>query len=184
MTTTASSFVSELAAAPEAPVVFDIEGRPIRPEYHVTEVKLAHVRAVDCGRGESEWDETLVQLLDGPATSVSGSHLSASKISDIINTGRNALHTPDQAELYFEFSRAHAALRKLAVHSIEYQDDGWLVRLAAVSAVCKPALRHVTENPNADPGCCGVEKAESGAERSCCAPATEDNACGPNLRVA
>lgn len=66
MTTTMSAFLSQIAASPQAPLVFNAEGTDIRPEYHVTEVKLAHIRALDCGRGAAEWDETVAQLLDGP----------------------------------------------------------------------------------------------------------------------
>jgi hypothetical protein len=81
MTTPLPSFLAEISQAQEARLVLHAEGTAIRPEYHVTEIELAQVRSLDCGKGEAQWDETLVQLLDGPATAPdNGVHNVGSKV--------------------------------------------------------------------------------------------------------
>ena len=42
-------FLDLLAVAPDAPLVFSYEGRPVRPGYHVIEVKAGQFSALDCG---------------------------------------------------------------------------------------------------------------------------------------
>ena len=51
---TLESLIDALATTPDAELVFVAEGQDVRPGYHVTEVKFAHVRGLDCGRQRDE----------------------------------------------------------------------------------------------------------------------------------
>ena len=44
-----------LAASRELPLVFRYEGRPVKPGYHVTEVKAGQFSALDCGANPEAW---------------------------------------------------------------------------------------------------------------------------------
>jgi hypothetical protein len=159
-------------------LVFHVEGAQIRPEYHVTEIKLAHVQALDCGRGEAQWDETLVQLLDGPAiTPANGAHMAAQKFAEIAGAGLKGLSASAQGELFFEFGPANTAARKFAVHSIEQTDDTWQVLLGGVRAVCKPALRWSAANSDSANTGSPTTDAVGTLEKACCAPAIDPNTC-------
>ncbi len=63
--------------------MFFTEGRPVRPGYHVTEVKTGRFTAIDCGANPEAWTETFIQLWDvddGDRT-----HMTAGKFVAIIN---------------------------------------------------------------------------------------------------
>lgn len=178
MTTTLSSFLSSIASQPQAALVFKAEGADIRPEYHVTEVKLAHIRALDCGRGQAEWDETLVQLLDGPpATGAGGKHMSAGKFGGITKASLDSFGESARGELFFEFAPANAAARKFAVHRVEYENDVWTVHLGAVSATCKPASRQLSAKSATARGCCATAAKPPPKVSTSCVTAKNDTAC-------
>jgi hypothetical protein len=170
--------LAEISQAPEARLVFHAEGTAIRPEHHVTEIKLTQMRSLDCGKGEAQWDETLVQLLDGPATAPdNGVHMSARKFAETAGSGLNGLRAPAKAELFFEFGPANSAARKLAVHSIEQRGDTWEVQLGGVSAVCKPALPWLAANTNGIRARRKIEEGASAKQGPCCAPTFSPNTC-------
>lgn len=176
---TLNNFIDALSAAPETELIFTVEGEDIQPDYHVTEIKLAHVRGLDCGKQTDEWDESLVQLLDGPAEpSPNAEFMSVATFLKIAGAGDSAIKAFDGSELYFEFSSGNRALSKLSVHNVSVTDGRTIVELGPVSAICKPAFRGQTENVNQS-GCCGTtpEGAAAQAGGACCAPSTSPSAC-------
>jgi hypothetical protein len=53
-----------LAGAKDLPLVFNYDGRPVKPGYHVTEVKAGEFAALDCGANPEAWREIFIQLWD------------------------------------------------------------------------------------------------------------------------
>lgn len=155
MYTTLPSFLTAIGRDANAALVFNAGGPAIKPAYHVTEIKLANIRAVDCGRVESEWTETIVQLLDGPDGSVApdAEWMSAGKFTGIAEASVDGLADPMDGELFFEFAPDHGVLQKLSVGSIEQTNEGWVVQLEPVTAVCKPMQRMSVARPGSG-GCC------------------------------
>ncbi|MDT3686768.1 MAG: DUF6428 family protein [Pseudorhodoplanes sp.] len=45
-------------------LIFQYNGRNVRPSYHVTEVKCGAFKAIDCGANPESWHETFIQLWD------------------------------------------------------------------------------------------------------------------------
>lgn len=141
---TLSGLLEELDKAPAADVVFSVEGRPIQPDYHVTEFKFARLRSMDCGGRLDEWNELLVQLLDGPAKArPNAEYMKAATLSNIASkaASSSAASQEEAGELYFEYSAPGEALRKLSILGVDIRPDKVVLELGPVGAVCKPVIQ-------------------------------------------
>lgn len=149
---------------PALPLVFAFGGERINPGYHVTEVKHAAVRSLDCGRGSDQWDELVVQLLDGSPAS-DEEHMSGGKFLGIVNAALSSLTIQQPTELFFEFSPGNTAIRKLRIESAQSDDQQAVVTLGPEQAVCKPFQR------------AKLAGAQTGATTGCCGPAQTTSSC-------
>ncbi|WP_342361215.1 DUF6428 family protein [Terrarubrum flagellatum] len=142
-----------------APLVFNYQGRSVKPGYHVTEVKAGRFEGLDCGANPEAWSEVFVQLWD---VDESGrTHMPAGKFAAII--GKVAAHTPldPAAKLTFEVSDG---VRPIALHraaSARLAGDAIHVALEPRAASCKPRDRWL-EAQSTLSGCCAPRAA-------CCA---------------
>ncbi len=182
--------IAVLDANSTVPLVFQVDGVAIHPDYHVTEVRFATVSSIDCGRNSAveNWDEIVVQLLDGAAGSKQA-HMRASKFRQIIVRAVEKIGGPQGASLVFEFSPGNKPIKKLRIESIELHQTiepntrqnpsglKLLVRLGGEQAVCKPFQRSKLAQaaarlsagaigPSELSGCC-AGRGES-AKNSCC----------------
>ncbi len=162
---TLEDFLNRVGAQPTSTLVFVDNGEEIKPGYHVTELKSASVRSIDCGRQQNAWVETIVQLLDGHASGA-GSLMPVSKFEAIVRAGLSAMPELADAELYFEYAPKNGAVKKYSVLEIENRDERTLVTLGARKAACKPIERYLETAPVEDTstGCCGF------VASTCCAP--------------
>jgi len=156
---------------------FYFDGKAINPGYHVTEVRHAAIKSIDCGKQSDteQWDEITIQLLDGSPDSTQG-HMSGSKFLGIIGSARKTLSSDAAPYLFFEFAPDNGPIRKLSIESVEQADDEISVSLGSERAVCKPfqrakaakamaALNGVASESSGG-GCCGGSAKPSG--NSCC----------------
>lgn len=158
---------------PGLPLKFYFDGTVINPGYHVTEVKFASIRSLDCGRKSDteHWDELTIQLLDG-STNITQSHMSGSKFTAIVAKALEKLSAEDAPLLYFEYAPNNGPIRKLSVESIESTPNEISVSLGGEKAVCKPFQRLKTAaRSNA------ISTTSSGT--GCCSDGTDskDSAC-------
>ncbi|NNH41860.1 DUF6428 family protein [Rhizobium laguerreae] len=150
-----------LSSAKDFPLIFYYDGRPVKPGYHVTEVKAGQFSALDCGANPEAWAEIFIQLWDieeGDRT-----HMPAGKFHAIIRKVTEHVQLDDTAKLTFEVSdgvrpmqlycAAMPALRAGAIH----------VELSPRPASCKPRDRWLAEQN----------------EVSCCRPSVGKSACCP-----
>lgn len=99
---TLGQLLDELAAAPEAPLVFLYEEQPVKAGYHVTEVKAGAFSALDCGANPEAWSEIFVQLWD--IDEDGKSHMPAGRFSAIIRKVSDHVRLDPAAKLTFEVS--------------------------------------------------------------------------------
>lgn len=125
---------------PEIPLRFYLEGVPINQGYHVTEVKHASIKSMDCGKHTDAWEEILIQLLDGEASSEQGL-MSASKFMSIVRSSIESFSKSSTPFLYFEFSTDNGPLQKLRINSIDCDDRALTIHLTYEKASCKPFKR-------------------------------------------
>ncbi|WFU07463.1 DUF6428 family protein (plasmid) [Rhizobium sp. CB3171] len=151
-----------LAGAKDSPLVFYFNGQPVKPGYHVTEVKAGQFSALDCGANPEAWSEIFIQLWDieeGDRT-----HMQAGKFYAIIRKVTEHVKLDDTAKLTFEVSdgvqpmqlycAAMPTLRAGAVH----------VELSPRPASCKPRDRWLAEQQAQSQSCCGP----SAGKTACC----------------
>jgi len=151
------------ALAPHAakPLVFEYDGRSVKPGYHVTEVKAGTFAALDCGANPEQWTEIFIQLWDvheGGRT-----HMPAGKFSAIIRKVTELVALDPNARLTFEVSDG---IRPIQLHRAATPDErveAIHVALSPRPASCKPRDRWLEEERAKAAGCCASSK------EPCCA---------------
>lgn len=98
---TIAGLLEFLAGYKDRPLVFFYDGRPVRPGYHVTEVKAGQFAALDCGANPESWAEIFVQLWD---VEEDRTHMPAGKFSAIIRKVTEHVGLDHSAKLTFEVS--------------------------------------------------------------------------------
>jgi hypothetical protein len=151
-----------LAGASDLPLVFHYDGRPVKPGYHVTEVKAGQFAALDCGANPESWSEIFVQLWnieEGDRT-----HMPAGKFAAIIRKVSEHVQLDGSARLTFEVSDGVSPMQLYSAAVPELRDGGVHVALAPRPASCKPRDRWLAEEKRKASSCCGQSEVASG----CC----------------
>jgi hypothetical protein len=149
-----------LAVAPDAPLVFSYDGNPVRPGYHVTEVKAGQFSALDCGANPEAWAEIFVQLWDSDEDS--RTHMPAGKFAAIIRKVSDHVQLEPTAKLTFEVSDGERPMALYCASAPRLVAGTFEVSLSARPASCKPRDRWL---------------AEEQAKSSCCGPASTSKCC-------
>ncbi len=151
-----------LAVAPDAPLVFSYDGNPVRPGYHVTEVKAGQFSALDCGANPEAWAEIFVQLWD--IDEDDRTHMPAGKFAAIIRKVSDHVQLEPTAKLTFEISDGERPMALYCASAPRLVAGTFEVSLAARPASCKPRDRWLVEE-QAKSSCCGPASTTS----KCCA---------------
>lgn len=148
--------LARLSGQKEKRLVFFYDGRPVKPGYHVTEVKAGHFAALDCGANPESWSEIFVQLWDvddDPA------HMTVGKFSAIIRKVTEHVALDMRAKLTFEVSDGVLPMQLYRAALPELADGGVRVQLSARPASCKPRDRWLAEQNKAG-ACCGQDSSQ------------------------
>ncbi|MBB3398320.1 MULTISPECIES: DUF6428 family protein [unclassified Rhizobium] len=132
-----------LAGAKDSPLIFYYDGRPVKPGYHVTEVKAGQFSALDCGANPEAWTEIFIQLWDieeGDRT-----HMPAGKFYAIIRKVTEHVKLDDSAKLTFEVSDGHQPMRLYRAAMPTLRAGTVHVELSPRPASCKPRDRWLAE---------------------------------------
>jgi len=144
-----------LSKSADLPLVFETEEKPISAGYHVTEVKHCKVDSLDCGQGVNQWEEIVIQLIDGAARG-SDDHMRSSKFLGIVEKATATLEIGEGWPLYFEFAHNDRAMKKLEVLRVVSSQERTTVLLSAKTAACKPFERAKRAGGVSNTGpCCG-----------------------------
>lgn len=149
-----------LAAHKDKPLVFFYGGRPLRPGYHVTEVKAGQFAALDCGANPESWTEIFIQLWDVNEDE-GRAHMAAGKFSAIIRKVTEHLALDHAARLTFEVSDGVAPMELHRAGLPAIASGEVHVELSPRPASCKPRDRWLQEQKKAS-ACCGP------SEKPCC----------------
>lgn len=150
------------AETPDLPLVFLYDGKPVKPGYHVTEVKAGQFSALDCGANPEAWSEIFVQLWDieeGERT-----HMTAGKFSAIVRKVSEHVRLDGSAKLTFEVSDGVRPMQLYCANAPVAKDGALHVVLTPRPASCKPRDRWLAEQAAKEASCCG-----SSASSKCCA---------------
>jgi len=147
-----------LATAPDAPLVFQYDGRSVKPGYHVTEVKAGQFSALDCGANPEAWSEIFVQLWD--IDEDGRTHMPAGKFSAIIMKVSDHVRLESSAKLTFEVSDGERPMALYFAGSPRLKDGTFEVGLEARPSSCKPRDRWLAEE-KVKSACCGLSTSQS-----------------------
>ncbi|WP_280171398.1 DUF6428 family protein [Agrobacterium pusense] len=151
--------MSILSGDKDSPLVFYYDGRPVKPGYHVTEVKAGQFSALDCGANPEAWSEIFIQLWD--IDEDDRTHMPAGKFHAIIRKVTEHVKLDDAAKLTFEVSDGVQPMQLYCASMPALHGGTVHVELTPRPASCKPRDRWVAEQ--AASSCCG-----SAANSACC----------------
>ncbi len=143
-----------LAASRDLPLVFRYNGRPVRPGYHVTEVKAGQFSALDCGANPETWAEIFVQLWD--IDEGNRTHMPAGKFAAIIRKVSEHVQLDGSARLTFEVSDGMQPMQLYCASTPAIGNGAVHVNLIPRAASCKPRDRWLVAQAAA---CCGPANA-------------------------
>ena len=150
-----------LSGAKDSPLVFYYDGQPVRPGYHVTEVKAGGFSALDCGANPEAWTEIFIQLWDideGDRT-----HMPAGKFYSIIRKVSDHVQLDGSAKLTFEVSDGERPLQLYRAAMPVLHAGAVHVDLTPRPVSCKPRDRWLAEQ-EVRSACCGT----AASQGACC----------------
>ena len=156
------AFLDELRVHDGKSLTFIYGGRAVAPGYHVTEIKTAQVKSLDCGANPEAWAETMIQLWD--VDGVPGepeSRMTIRKFLAIMRKFDKDVGLIAASTLTFEVSDPQSPLALYGVAHLEVAEDRVTVTLEARPASCKPRDRWLEQ-----------ERRETEAQ-SCCGPVSK-----------
>jgi hypothetical protein len=149
-----------LTVSRDLPLVFHYGGSPMKPGYHVTEVKAGQFSALDCGANPEAWSEIFVQLWD--TDGADRTHMPAGKFASIIRKVSEHVQLDGSAKLTFEVSDGRQPM-ELYCASAPVISGGFVhIDLIPRAASCKPRDRWLAEQARTT-SCCGSQ-----AAANCC----------------
>ncbi|QHQ33881.1 DUF6428 family protein [Algicella marina] len=131
-----TGLAAALAPHSDKPLEISLDAQPVPAGYHVTELKAASIRSIDCSGRQSAWDETQIQLLDG---SGEGDFMATAKFLAIVDRSRTTLPALDHGTLVFETSPGRGPLQRATLDAITFEGGTVRLALTAETTACKPA---------------------------------------------
>lgn len=157
---TLGALLEKLGEAATLPLVFEYDGKAVRPGYHVTEVKAGQFSALDCGANAEAWSEIFVQLWDvdgGDRT-----HMTAGKFSAIVRKVSEHVALDGSAKLTFEVSDGVRPMQLYCADEPVERNGAVFVHLSPRPSSCKPRDRWLAnEAASSQASCCGPANAST-----------------------
>jgi hypothetical protein len=133
----ANAFIAQLQPHADKRLVFEQDGRRIQPGYHVTEIKAASFRSLDCGARPQQWEETIVQLWD-VADKPEHGHMPVRKFLGIWRKVDADVGLNGETEIKFEWGDAITPAVHYIFGGLHVESDAVVVSVEPVRATCKP----------------------------------------------
>lgn len=174
-----SDFIAQVQPHADKRLAFEHDGRRIQPGYHVTEIKAASYRSLDCSARPQQWEETIVQLWDVADKPEQG-HMSVRKFLGIWRKVDADVGLNGETEIKFEWGDAATPAVHYVFGALREEGDLLIVSVEPVRATCKPRdewwlsekpsgliqIADTVPAPVATAGCCGNGAQTQGV--ACC----------------
>ena len=113
------------------------DGKLVKANYHITEVKHIHVDSVDCGSGTDSWTETVIQLWESPSEIGKTEYMTVYKALSILKkVGRMRNYDP-MSETRIEYGNATFHTAQLFVNDFDMNEKQLIIKLAVAPTDCK-----------------------------------------------
>lgn len=157
-------FYDTLRKHQDKKLIFFYDFQPLRPDYHITEVKHVCIDSVNCGAGVEFWHETVIQLWNEPNSlgwdAEESKHMTVVKAMKILAKVDMMRTFSPNSEVKIEFSDVNLPLVQTLVSEIQFSEKEVAVWLVGQSADCKAKdvcgvkLDVVQPCCSPDSGCC------------------------------
>tara|TARA_R110002073_G_scaffold279026_1_gene442780 strand:- start:12613 stop:13110 length:498 start_codon:yes stop_codon:yes gene_type:complete len=113
------------------------EGQFVDTNYHITEVKNAVIKSVDCGGRSDVWNETIIQLWESPSEKGKLGYMKSKKALEILERV-SAIHPFDgEAITKFEYSNENFHKADLEIQDVQFEANKMIVKLFVSATDCK-----------------------------------------------
>ncbi|MBD8490657.1 hypothetical protein IFO69_18025 [Echinicola sp. CAU 1574] len=176
-------FINTLRSYPNHGLVFEYaEGKYVRNDFHITEIKNVNFDTVDCGGQRNQWSETHIQLWEN-GTLEPDHNLNAQKALKIFDLVHQVRPTLTDTDIKFEYGNKSFHTAILNISGILVEKDQLHIKLFESTTTCKAKDRASTEEEKAA-ACCGPEalpkpkvklslKSLKKQSENCCEPSSD-----------
>jgi|SRR6267143_1599073 len=149
-------FIDTLRASPGKQLIFqDSQEHTVQPGYHLTELKAARFKTVDCGGQVNRWEETIVQLW--VPQDADEHYMTAGKFLKILDRVRGLIPLQLDAEIRVEYGDGNFFPSTYHVGSVTENAAEIRVVLQPPVATCKARdRRRAAPREKADACCCAA----------------------------
>lgn len=148
-----NEFIDTLTQNPDLSLEFEYaQGKFVRNDFHITEIKNVIFDTVDCGGIRNQWNETHVQLWENQ-TEEPEHNVNSTKALKIFQVVENVRPTFQDTEIKFEYGNESFPTSILSVGEISQTDKSLIVKLYEIGTTCKAKDRATTEEEKAA-ACC------------------------------
>ena len=131
-------FIDALSAHTEKELLFEYApGLLVGANYHLTEVKAAHIDSVDCGGQADSWDETVIQLWESPDELGKKDYMTACKALEILQRVSKIKAFKLSSLVKLEYSNANFHTANLDVKNFVVNGSQVIFKLHVISTDCK-----------------------------------------------
>lgn len=150
-----SEFIKLLDQNPGLALYFEYQdGKYVRSDYHITEIKNVNYDTVDCGGIQNAWNEVHVQVWENQIPEPEH-HVDTTKALKIFQLVDKVRTTQKDVEIKFEYGNASFPTAILPVNSILNNGSSLIVQLTPDQTSCK-AKDRAPSPEEAAAACCGA----------------------------
>ena len=145
-----------MPVADDVSIRFQSDEGLVGPGFHITELKAAKIEAIDCGGAMDQWDEVILQLMDGHE----GQPMRADRLRSILKHSIGKIPALAEAEVRVEFSHGNQGMGIHRMSNLHLGDAQAVIELTQDQAVCKANIRDEAKlaakinRPAAQASCC------------------------------
>jgi hypothetical protein len=148
----------------------------VNASYHITEIKQATIKSVDCGGQMSNWTEVIIQLLE-PEKREQLRAMKVSKALSIIDVVERSLPLDPLAVVKIEFGNSQFDTRQMLPSAVVNDGENLIIDLRPDTVQCKAIDRGGSCGPTNEECCTPVsakkpilEMKNLAVATSCCEP--------------
>lgn len=123
--------------ADDVSIRFQSDEGLVGPGFHITELKAAKIEAIDCGGALDQWDEVILQLMDGHQ----GQPMRADRLRSILRHSIGKIPALAEADVRVEFAHGNRGMGIHQMSGLSFGDGQAVIELTQDQAVCKANVR-------------------------------------------
>ncbi len=150
-----SEFINYLEQSTNKDLIFKVDGLAIPLDYHITEIKDASFKTVDCGGEKDQWRVTVVQLWNTQNPEKEKRSMSAEKALSIISKVNQITPLDQKSTINIEYRKNNSETTAIyAIAKIEAINNKLIAELGNIPTQCKAIKRSQQTCCGSSSSCC------------------------------